>query len=109
MTRIQKFLMAIATGSALIFGAAAAQTPTVGLVMKSLANDFFKDMEDGAVAHEAERGDFRLVSLGISNETDLDGQIALVENLIAQNVDAIVIAPADSRALVNVLARAVEQ
>ena len=43
---------------------------------------------------------------GIKNETDLAEQVNLVEQMIAQQVNAIVIAPADSRALVAVLKRA---
>ena len=81
--------------------------PTVGLVMKSLANEFFKDMQEGAVRHERERGDLTLIPVGIQSETDIDGQIALVENLITRRVQAIVIAPADSRALLSPVARAV--
>ena len=87
----------------------AQDTPTVGLVMKSLGNEFFQQMEEGAIAHAQERGDLELVPLGIQSETDLGAQIELVENLIARGVDAIVIAPADSRALVPVLARAVNE
>src|SRR5690349_19753304 len=34
--------------------------PRVGLVMKSLANEFFKNMTEGAIAHEKKRGDFTL-------------------------------------------------
>ena len=90
-------------------GFAQDEEPTIGLVMKSLANEFFQNMEQGAVAHVDERGDLELTTLGIQNETDLQAQIGLIENLIAQNVDAIVIAPADSRALVPVLARANEE
>ncbi len=82
--------------------------PVIGLVMKSLGNDFFKNMEEGAVAHAADRGDLELIPLGIQNETDVEAQIGLVENLIAQNVDVIVIAPTDSRALIPVLAKAGE-
>lgn len=88
--------------------AADGDKPVVGLVMKSLANEFFKAMEEGALAHVEERGDLELIPLGIKNETDVSTQIEIVENLIAQNVDAIVIAPADSRALVPVLAKANE-
>lgn len=84
------------------------ERPTIGLVMKSLGNEFFQQMEAGAVAHAEERADLELIPLGIQNETDLEAQVGLVENLIAQGVDAIVIAPADSRALVPVLARAIE-
>jgi ribose transport system substrate-binding protein len=86
----------------------AGEPATIGLIMKSLGNDFFKNMEEGAVAHAEERGDIDLIPLGIQNETDVEAQIALVENLIAQGVDAIVVAPADSRALIPVLGQASE-
>ncbi|MFB9991409.1 sugar ABC transporter substrate-binding protein [Deinococcus oregonensis] len=87
--------------------AAPTAVPTVGLVMKSLGNEFFKTMQEGAVAHAKKLGNVNLLTLGIQNETDLAAQIGLVENLIAKKVSAIVIAPADSRGLVPVLARAV--
>ena len=76
--------------------------------MKSLGNDYFKQMEKGAVDHVDELGNVELKALGIQNETDLEAQIALVEILISQRVDAIIIAPADSRALVPVLLQAIE-
>ncbi|MCQ8241569.1 sugar ABC transporter substrate-binding protein [Rhizosaccharibacter radicis] len=87
---------------------AADHKPVVGLVMKSLANEFFKDMQEGAVQHAKERGDFTLIPVGIQSETDIDGQIAAVENLVTRHVDAIVIAPADSRALLPPIARAIK-
>lgn len=81
--------------------------PRVALVMKSLANEFFKTMQDGAEAHQkANAGQYTLLSDGIKNETDVDKQIALVEQMIAQRVDAIVLAPADSKALVPVVKKA---
>ena len=82
--------------------------PVIGLVMKSLANEFFKDMEEGAVKHAQERGDLTLVPVGMHSETDIDPQISAIENFITQKVDAIVVAPADSRALVPPLARAIK-
>ncbi len=87
---------------------AAGGTPKVGLVMKSLANEFFKDMQEGAVAYARKRGGFELIPVGIQSETDIDGQIAAVENLLTRGVDAIVIAPADSRALLPPVARAMK-
>ncbi len=87
--------------------AQAGKKPVIGLVMKSLANEFFKDMQEGAVKHAQGRGDLTLVAVGIQSETDIDGQVAAVENLITQKVDAIVIAPADSQALLPSAARAV--
>ena len=81
----------------------------VALVMKSLANEFFKTMEDGARAHQKEHADaYELIVNGIKDERDVASQIALVEQMIAQEVDAIVIAPADSKALVGVCKQAID-
>lgn len=83
--------------------------PRVALVMKSLANEFFVTMADGAEAHQAEHAvDYELLVNGIRNETDLSQQVTLVEQMISIGVDALVIAPADSKALVPVLKRASE-
>jgi len=84
--------------------------PRVALVMKSLANEFFVTMADGARQHhEAHATDYDLVINGIGNESDITQQVALVEQMLAQRVSAIVIAPADSRALVPVLRKAQQQ
>lgn len=83
--------------------------PEIALVMKSLANEFFKSMADGAQAHQAAHADeYSLIVNGIKNETDLGQQVTLVEQMVARGVDAIVIAPADSKALIPVLQRARE-
>jgi ribose transport system substrate-binding protein len=81
--------------------------PRIALVMKSLANEFFKTMADGAKAHQAEHtADYDLIVNGIKDERDLNRQVALVDEMIAQGVSAIVIAPADSKALVSACKRA---
>jgi ribose transport system substrate-binding protein len=81
--------------------------PKVALVMKSLANEFFSTMTEGARQHHvANAAAYDLIVNGIKNETDLVEQVNLVEQMIAQRVDAIVIAPADSKALVTILKRA---
>jgi ribose transport system substrate-binding protein len=81
--------------------------PKVALIMKSLANEFFSTMAEGARTHQAANAaTYDLIVNGIKNETDLAEQVNLVEQMIAQQVDAIVIAPADSKALVTVLKRA---
>jgi ribose transport system substrate-binding protein len=83
--------------------------PTVALVMKSLANEFFKTMEEGAKAHHAQhQAEYDLKTVGIKNETDVIQQIEFVEQMIARGVDALVIAPADSKALVPVCKRAMD-
>jgi ribose transport system substrate-binding protein len=81
--------------------------PKVALVMKSLANEFFQTMAVGAKKHQAAHAtEYELIVNGIKNETDLAEQVALVDQMIAQGVHALVIAPADSKALITVLKRA---
>lgn len=81
--------------------------PRIALVMKSLANEFFSTMAEGAKRHHAAHAaDYDLLMNGTKNETDLAEQVSIVEQMIAQRVNAIVIAPTDSKALVTVLKRA---
>ncbi|TFF13517.1 sugar ABC transporter substrate-binding protein [Pseudomonas sp. BCA14] len=85
----------------------AAAKPKVGLVMKSLANEFFVTMQDGAKDYQkAHAADFDMITNGIKNETDTSAQIDIVNQMILAKVNAIVIAPADSKALVTVLKKA---
>jgi ribose transport system substrate-binding protein len=86
-----------------------ADQPKVALVMKSLANEFFKTMEDGARKHQtAHAAEYELIPNGIKDEQDVAKQIDLVDQMIAQKVSAIVVAPADSKALVGVCKKAVD-
>ena len=88
-------------------GAEDASRPQVALIMKSLANEFFETMAEGARAHhEAHQDEYDLIVNGTRNESDLAQQVALVEQMVASGSDAIVIAPADSKALAPALARA---
>ncbi len=81
--------------------------PRIALVMKSLANEFFQTMAEGAKKHQADHAaDYDLIVNGIKNETDLAEQVGLVEQMVAQGVQALVIAPADSKALIPALKRA---
>lgn len=83
--------------------------PVVALVMKSLANEFFQTMEQGARTHQAAHSEqYELVAAGIKDEQDVARQIAIVDQMIARRVNAIVLAPADSKALVGVAKKAVE-
>ena len=85
----------------------ASHKPRVALIMKSLANEFFSTMAEGAKQHQAaHRDSYDLIVNGIKNETDLAEQVNLIEQMAAQRVDAIVIAPADSKAVVTAVKRA---
>ena len=89
--------------------AQSAKKPRVALVMKSLANEFFLTMENGAKDYQAHNAaKFSLITNGIKNETDTAAQINIVEQMIDSHVDAIVLAPADSKALVPVVKKAID-
>lgn len=89
------------------FAADTAAKPKVGLVMKSLANEFFVTMQEGAKDYQkSHAADFDMITNGIKNETDTSAQIDIVNQMILAKVSAIVIAPADSKALVTVLKKA---
>ena len=91
------------------FSVQAEDKPKVALVMKSLANEFFRTMEDGAKDYQNPHPkDSDLVANGTKAESDTGNQIRIVEQMIATGADALVIAPADSKALVPVIKRAMD-
>jgi ribose transport system substrate-binding protein len=86
-----------------------ADKPQIALIMKSLANEFFATMAEGAETHHGEHADeYELLANGIKNESDVSRQVGIVEEMVAAGVDAIVIAPADSKVLVPALRKAQE-
>jgi len=108
-------LLALAVVSSLslalpLSAAHAEEKPKVALVMKSLANEFFRTMEDGAKDYQkSHANDFDLIANGIKNETDTGEQIRIVEQMVNAGAKALVIAPADSKALVSAVKKAMDQ
>lgn len=78
---------------------------TIALVMKTLTNPFFIEMEKGARRAEKETGIELLVKTA-TQETSIEQQIQIIEEMIRAKVNAIVIAPGDSLRLVPVLKKA---
>jgi ribose transport system substrate-binding protein len=77
----------------------------IALVMKTLTNPFFIEMEKGARRAETEMN-VNLQVRTAAQETSIEQQIQIVNDLIAAHVDAIVIAPGDSTSLIPVLQKA---
>jgi len=75
--------------------------------MKTLTNPFFIEMEKGARRAEKDLG-VALVVKTAAQETSIEQQIQLVNDLVADKVDAIVIAPGDSQRLVPTLKKAAD-
>lgn len=77
----------------------------IGLVMKTLTNPFFIEMEKGARQAVGGTQASLTVKTG-AQETAITQQIAIIEELISDKVDAIVISPASSTELIPVLKKA---
>jgi len=98
---------AIAALAFALTGPAAAQE-RIALVVKSLGNGFFDAAADGANNAAEEIGGIEVIYTGPTSAT-AEGQIEIVNSLIAQNVDAIAISANDPDALVPVLQRAMDR
>jgi len=80
----------------------------VALVMKALSNPFFIKMEEGARLY-AKKNETPLEVFGVERETEVKRQIGIIENLISRKYGAIVIAPTDSKKLIPVCKKALDQ
>ena len=80
---------------------------TIGLVMKSLSAEFFQEMKKGALEIARNQNDFELKTVGTDSQTEIDKQIHLIDTLINEKVDALVVIPIDSKALVPVVIKAI--
>ncbi|MDG2108058.1 MAG: sugar ABC transporter substrate-binding protein [Woeseiaceae bacterium] len=86
------------------------QPARVALVMKSLANEYFINMMEGAKAHQLENAEkYELIVNGTKNESDLAQQVSLVEQMMAAQVDILVLAPVSSKGMLPVVKRAIDQ
>ena len=78
---------------------------TVAFVPKALNSPFWAEMER-AVEEEAAASGVELVTLAAERETDVERQFQIVENLIQQDVDAILLSPAGSKELLPAIRKA---
>ena len=86
-------------------GGERAARPTIALVVKTLNNQFFIDMETGAKAAADSLG-FELVVQAPERETDVERQMQIIENLIQRQVRVIMLVPNGSREIVPAVAKA---
>jgi len=83
----------------------AADKLRIAMVVKSLGNSFFDACHDGGLEAAKEIGDVDLIYTGPTKAT-AEEQIAVIDSLIAQKVDAIAISANDPNALVPVCKKA---
>ena len=79
--------------------------PTIALVVKTLNNPFFIEMQQGA-QEAADRLGVNLVVQAADREVDVERQMQIIENLIERKVSVLCIAPSGSREIVPVVVKA---
>lgn len=107
--RRRELLLASLALLAVPWRAAAAAQPAVTMVLKSLKNPFFELMTAGARKHYAQhRAEYRLTLDGVPEESDVAGQVKIIETSIARRDQILIITPADSRAIIPALIKAIQ-
>lgn len=79
--------------------------PTIALVVKTLNNPFFIDMQRGAEEAAKAHG-VNLLVQAAEREVDVERQMQIVENLIQRRVSALLITPSGSREIVSAIVKA---
>ena len=108
MSVMKKVLSSVAVAATLLAGAAQAQEMRIAVVVKALGIGFFEAAAKGAEEAAAELGDVKIIYTGPTNTT-AEGQIEVINALIAQRVDAIAISANDTDALVPALKKAMDR
>lgn len=102
---MKKLLISAAASSLLMVSAAFAQNITV--IVKATTSPYWQTVFAGAEAAAEELG-VNLTTQGAAEESDIAGQIAILENAVTQGPDAIVLAPTASEPLGAPIDRAAE-
>jgi rhamnose transport system substrate-binding protein len=108
MSILRKALTTAALATALIATGAHAETKRIALVVKALGIGFFEAAAKGAEEAAKELGDVEIIYTG-PTDTTAEGQIEVINALVAQGVDAIAISANDPDALVPALKKAMDR
>jgi len=93
--------------SAIVSFAGAEGTTRIAMLVKNLGNAFFEACRDGGLEAAKELGGIEFIFQGPTTGT-AEGQIEIIDSLIAQKVNAIVISANDPNALVPICKRAMQ-
>ena len=105
---VKKLLVTTAVAMALMANVAHAETKKIALVVKALGIGFFDAANKGAQEAAKELGDVEVIYTGPTTTT-AEGQIEVINSLIAQKVDAIAVSANDADALVPALKKAMDR
>ena len=114
LRKFNKLLIAVVvflSVTALVFATGQAEKKTgkirVAMVVKNLGNSFFEACRDGGLEAAKELANIELIYQGPSTPT-AEGQIEIIDSLIAQKVDVIEISANDVDALVLICKKAMK-
>jgi rhamnose transport system substrate-binding protein len=105
---LKKLLVTAAITAALMSGVAHAENKKIAIVVKALGIGFFDAANKGAQEAAKELGDVEIIYTGPTTTT-AEGQIEVINSLIAQKVDAIAVSANDADALVPALKKAMDR
>ena len=88
--------------------AAMAADKEIAVIVKTANSDFWQNVKKGSNAAASELKGYTASFQGAASDTDLAGQVALVENAVNRKVAAIVLAPSDPDALIPAMKKAWE-
>jgi rhamnose transport system substrate-binding protein len=108
MSIFRKLLATAAIAAAMSVNVAHAETVKIALVVKALGIGFFEAANKGAQEAAKELGDVEVIYTG-PTDTTAEGQIEVINSLIAQNVTAIAVSANDKDALVPALKKAMDR
>ncbi len=108
MSILRKTLTTAALAVGLIATGAHAEPMRIALVVKALGIGFFEAANKGAEEAAKELGDVEIIYTG-PTDTTAEGQIEVINALIAQKVDAIAVSANDADALVPALKKAMDR
>jgi ribose transport system substrate-binding protein len=80
----------------------------IAVIVKTANSDFWQNVKKGSTAAVGEIKGYSSSFQGAASDTDLAGEVALVENAVNRKVAAIVLAPSDPDALVPAMKKAWE-
>lgn len=87
---------------------AAAADKEIAVIVKTVNSDFWQNVKKGANDGAAKLKGYTATFQGAASDTDLAGQVALVENAVNRKVAGIVLAPSDPDALIPAMKKAWE-
>ncbi len=108
MKKITTLLSAVALSSTVALSPVQADDMRIAIVVKALGIGFFEAAAKGAEEAATELGGVEIIYTG-PTDTTAEGQIEVINSLIAQKVDAIAISANDQDALVPALKKAMSR